>query len=46
MPVNERALRLDSISEIVARFSTPQRDWYKRLLVEVVPFFGYELMHE
>lgn len=32
--------------EIVAGFSPRQRDWYKSLLPEVVPFFGYELMHD
>lgn len=44
--VNIRTGRPMPISRIVAGFSARQRDWYRTLLADVVPHFGYELMDE
>jgi hypothetical protein len=35
-----------SISEIVAGFTARQRDWYRVMLSDVLPSFGYELLDE
>ena len=35
-----------SISEIVAGFTARQRDWYRVMLTDVLPSFGYELLDE
>lgn len=34
------------ISEIVAEFSPRQREWYRTMLSEIVPHFGYQLFEE
>jgi hypothetical protein len=44
--VNQRTHGRESISEIVAGFSPRQRDWYKIMLSDIVPHFGYGLFHE
>lgn len=44
--VNNRAGRPLQISRIVSRFSPRQREWYRVMLADVVPHFGYELMDE
>jgi hypothetical protein len=43
---NRRTHGARSISEIVAGFSARQRDWYRLLLSDVLPSFGYELLDE
>jgi hypothetical protein len=44
--VNQRTHGTQSISEIVAGFTARQRDWYKTMLADIVPYFGYGLLHE
>lgn len=44
--VNSRTGRPLPVSNVVARFSPRQQDWYRTLLADVVPHFGYELMDE
>ena len=44
--VNQRTQGAKSISEIVAGFSARQRDWYKMMLSDIVPCFGYGLFDE
>ena len=44
--VNQRTHGAKSISEIVAGFSPRQRDWYKVMLADIVPYFGYGLLHD
>jgi hypothetical protein len=43
--VNQRT-HAKSISEIVAGFSARQRGWYKTMLADIVPYFGYGLLSE
>ena len=35
-----------SVAEIVSGFSPQQQDWYRQMLVEVAPYFGYELYRD
>ncbi len=44
--VNQRTEGAGSISEIVAGFTARQRDWYRIMLSDVVPYFGYDLLDE
>jgi hypothetical protein len=44
--VNQRTHGAQSISEVVAGFTARQRDWYKIMLSDVVPYFGYGLFDE
>lgn len=44
--VNQRTHGTPSISEIVAGFTARQRDWYKTMLSDIAPYFGYGLLDE
>lgn len=44
--VNRRTHGAPSIAEIVAGFTSRQRDWYRLMLADVVPNFGYDLLDE
>jgi hypothetical protein len=44
--VNRRTHGDKSISEIVAGFTARQRDWYRVMLSEILPSFGYDLLDE
>ena len=41
--VNQRTASSESIADVVAGFSSRQRDWYGKLLADAGPFFGYSL---
>jgi hypothetical protein len=44
--VNQRTPDTNSVSEIVAGFTSRQRDWYKLMLSDIVPYFGYGLLDD
>jgi hypothetical protein len=44
--VNRRTHGDRSISQIVAGFTARQRDWYRLMLTDVVPSFGYDLLDD
>jgi hypothetical protein len=44
--VNQRTPDVNSVSEIVAGFTSRQRDWYKLMLSDIVPYFGYGLLDD
>jgi hypothetical protein len=44
--VNRRTHGDRSIAEIVAGFSARQRDWYRVMLSDILPSFGYDLLDE
>jgi hypothetical protein len=44
--VNRRTDGRQSVAEIVAGFTSRQRDWYNRFLRDFVPYFGYELAND
>ncbi len=44
--VNRRSHGDKSIAEIVAGFTPRQRDWYRLMLSDILPSFGYDLQDE